>query len=35
MARPPNPEIRELGEAYTPEEREQLIHVIKKDSLKF
>lgn len=27
--------LNELGDAYTPEEREELIHVIKKGSLKF
>jgi len=26
--------LRKLDEAYTPEEREQLIHIIKKDSLR-
>lgn len=26
--------LREVGEAYTPEEREELIHLIKRDSLK-
>ena len=27
--------LKEMGDAYTPEEREELIHIIKKDSLKF
>jgi len=26
--------LKKLGDAYTPEEREQLIHIIKRDSLK-